>query len=132
MLEDLVTEGRLACRRLIQSKRFAGAALLTLATGIAGPTVMFTLISGILLRPLPIRDQDRVLVAWTGGDAKGQQHWPFLASDIDIIRDSSLLLEQAAGVSYNGAQETVAVEEGMASYLKTASVSGNFFEVLGV
>jgi len=45
-------------------KAFAGAAVLTLALGIAGTTVMSALIEGVLLRPLPVRDQGRLIVSW--------------------------------------------------------------------
>ena len=55
---------RLAARGLGRAKAFYATAVLTLAVGIAGATVMFTLIRGILLRPLPVPDEDRLVVSW--------------------------------------------------------------------
>ena len=66
-LESLNQDLRLACRGLWRAKSFTGAAVLTLALGIAGTTVMFALIQGVLLRPLPVHEQDRLIVAWKGG-----------------------------------------------------------------
>jgi hypothetical protein len=63
-LEMLTQDVRVACRGLLRTKGFTGAAVLTLMTGIAGTTVMFALIEGVLLRRLPVRDQDRLIVAW--------------------------------------------------------------------
>ena len=40
---------------------FTATAVLTLAVGVAGTTVMFALVQGVLLRPLPVREQDRLL-----------------------------------------------------------------------
>ena len=58
--QDLVV----AWRALWRAKPFATAAILTLGLGIAGVAVLLAFIQGVLLRPLPIRDQDRVIVAW--------------------------------------------------------------------
>jgi predicted permease len=122
---------RLAWVGLRRARAFTGAAVLTLAVGIAGTTSMFALIQGVLLRPLPVRQQDRLLVAWKQLPS-GFAHWPFRASEVDVLRDQSHALESVAGVSYYGASPSVAVEDGIASYLNCAGVAGDFFRVLGV
>lgn len=110
---------------------FSGAAVLTLAVGIGGTTSMFALIEGVLLRPLPVRQQGRLLVAWKQLPSDSA-HWPFRASELDVLRDQSHALETVAGVSYYGASPSVAVEDGVASYISCAAVAGDFFRVLGV
>ena len=64
ILEGLRQDHQRAWRGLWRAKAFSVAAIFTLALGIAGTTVIFTLIQGVLLRPLPVRDQDRLIVAW--------------------------------------------------------------------
>jgi hypothetical protein len=123
---------RLAWRGLCRARRFTGVAVLTLAVGIAGTTVMFALIEGVLLRPLPVREQDRLLVAWKELRSAGVQHWPFRVRDIDALSKESQTLERVAGIDYNGALSLVAVENGSAGYLSAAAVTGDFFGVLGV
>ena len=49
-----LTDLRLTLRHAGRSKAFYASAVLTLAMGIAGATVMFTLVRGILLRPLQV------------------------------------------------------------------------------
>ena len=129
-LEGLFYDLRFALRGLCRAKAFSAAAVLTLATGIAGSTTTFALVNGVLLRPLPVRDQDRLLVAWTELRSTGETHWPFMVRDIEVIRDSSRLLERVAGVSYNGTGRLVAVENDAASYMNVAPVMGDFFAVL--
>jgi hypothetical protein len=53
--------------------------------GIAGVTVMFALIEGVLLRPLPVQAQDRLLVAWKELRSAGFAHYPFRVAEIDRI-----------------------------------------------
>jgi predicted permease len=123
---------RLAWVGLRRAKGFTGAAVLTLAIGMAGTTAMFALVQGVLLRPLPVRGQDRLLVAWKKLGYTGSTHWPFRAPDIDMISRESRVLESVAGVSYYGAWPLVAVDNGFASDISGAAVAGDFFRVLGV
>jgi len=58
MLSAWWQDGRLAVRGVGRAKAFYATAVVTLAVGMAGATVMFTLIRGILLRPLPVPDED--------------------------------------------------------------------------
>jgi hypothetical protein len=46
------------------AKAFYASAVLTLALGMAGVTVMLTLVRGIRLRPLPVPDEERLVVSW--------------------------------------------------------------------
>ena len=55
---------RAACRRLGRARSFTLAAVLMLTLGIVGTTVMFALIQGVLLRPLPVKEAHRLIVAW--------------------------------------------------------------------
>ncbi len=132
ILENLQHDARLACRGLWRSKAFSGAAILTLGLGIAGTTVMFTLIQGVLLRPLPVREQERLIVAWKELRSSGFAHYPFGDAEIEAVGHASQLLEMVAGVDANGVGPEVISEDGVSSYVKGALVTGGFFEVLGV
>jgi predicted permease len=60
-LEDLWADMCLALRAVRQQPAFAAVAVLTLALGIGATTVMFSLVSGVLLKPLPYSEPDRLV-----------------------------------------------------------------------
>ncbi|MBA2304976.1 MAG: ABC transporter permease [Acidobacteria bacterium] len=132
ILESLYQDLRLACRGLWRAKAFTLAAVLTLALGSAGTTAMFALIQGVLLRPLPVLEQDRLLVAWKEVRTSGSAHYPFGRTEIEAVAEASQLLISAAGVARHGAGRAVVVENGNSSYVNDALVTGRFFDVLGL
>jgi putative ABC transport system permease protein len=132
MLQTIQQDVGLAWRGLRRARVFSAAAILTLSLGIAGTTVMFTLIQGVLLRPLPVREQDRLLVAWKELRSSGFTHHPFGDAEIEAVGRASQLLLKVAGVDANRAGREVISENGTSSYVNSALVTGGFFDVLGV
>lgn len=123
---------RLTLRSVARAKAFYATAVLTLAVGMAGATVMFTLIRGILLRPLPVPDEEHLVVSWRVPPAGPAIHVPYRAADIDRIARDSRAFERVAGVGYNGAWEETWQEGPRQFTASTAVVMGEFFAVAGV
>jgi hypothetical protein len=90
-----------------------------MALGISGTTMMFALIEGVLLRPMPVREQERLIVAWKEFPTGRFAHWPFQAAEIDVIGRESRLLERVGGLGYTGAFPEPMVEGGQASEIST-------------
>src|SRR5512139_3587115 len=61
-VNDLLRELLSAIRSLGKTPGFTLTAVATLALGIAGPTAVFSLVNGILLRPLAYRDPERLVL----------------------------------------------------------------------
>jgi predicted permease len=98
----------------------------------AGAIVMFALIRGILLRPLPVPDEDRLVVSWRVPQSGLAAHVPYRSADVQEIGRASRSFEKVTGVGYNGAYEQEWRLGDVWITAKTAAVMGGFFEVAGV
>lgn len=121
-----------AARGVVRAKVFYATAVLTLAVGMAGSTLMFTLLRGILLRPLPVQHEERLVVSWRVPPTGFAIHVPHRTSDIESLRRESQTLEAVAGVNYNGAVDRTWEDGGRVFSARTAAVMGDFFRVVGV
>ena len=128
--EHLWHDVRLACRSLGRARGFAVAAVFTLAVGIAGVTAVFALVQGVLLRPLPVPEQQRLIIAWQELRSAGLAHFPFRAPEIDRLSQSSRTLESVAGIGYNGAME-LTFRRSTARYLPPPMASRPISALLG-
>jgi predicted permease len=90
---------RLATRQLIKSPGVTATIIFTLALGIGGTTAMFSLIEGILLRPLPFPEADRLVLL---GDHIGEGlHTPVTAREIRTYSQATTAFSSMGG--YTGA-----------------------------
>jgi predicted permease len=130
-LEDLWQDLRYAVRNLRQRPGFAAVALSTLALGIGATTVMFTVINGVLIKPLPFPDPQS-LVAVNGHTAMwntalyGQQNLAYL--DFLDCQGAVGSLD-LAGWTYNAGTLS---DPGEAEHVVEFLASSNLFSVLGV
>ena len=129
--EPWVHDVRLAWRGLRRAKGFTAAAVLTLAVGMAGVTAMFALIQGVLLRPLPMTEPERLVAVWKEPRSTGS-HWPLTAAEFQLIREADQVFAGVAAVGYNDPGPTEVVDGTSTELIHTARVSADFFEVLGV
>jgi predicted permease len=130
-LEDLLQDFRYALRTLRQRPGFAVVALCPLALGTGATTIMFTLINGVLLKPLPYPDPERVVevhghTATWNAQLYGEQNLAY-PDFLDCQRQSRSL--SLAGFFHGGG--TVSAP-GEPQYVEDFEISSNFFEVLGV
>ena len=126
-LDDLVRDLRHALRALRRSVSFAMVAVLTLALGIGVTTAIFSVVYGVLLRPLPYANPDRI-VAIFELTATGR---PTALADpnFDDFRDQSRSFQAIA--KYGGTASTVSGPS-PATVAIVGQVSPDFLKVFGV
>jgi predicted permease len=123
MLNDL----RYAVRTLLKNPGFTAVAVVTLAVGIGANTAIFSVVNGVLLRPLPYPDAERIVHVWTAtADEARSTH---SAGDfIDIQRENRSLVAIAG---YRGDIATALARPGLPIQFEAAYVTIDFFDVLG-
>ena len=119
-----------ALRTLRASPAFTAATLGTLALGIGATIAVFTVVNGVLLRPLPYREPARVAMVWLVGDeTSGTSDELPLSSGfyLDLQRQARSFERLAAFRSW-----TYTLGDGDPEQLAGARVSPSLFDVLGV
>src|SRR3712207_1687523 len=101
-METLLQDLRYALRSLARSPGFAMAATLCLALGIGVNTAVFSLVDSILVRPLPIRDPERVLAVHAAQPGQGPERSAIGQGDLLELRERSTTLQAVAGTSRAG------------------------------
>jgi hypothetical protein len=129
---DLARDLSAAFRGLRRSPAFAAAAVAIFAIASGAVIAAFAVIHGVILRPLPLRDQDRVVIAWKEDYRAGFAHFPFSHPSTDPLRRQLTTVSEVATIDYNGAWPLSTVDGDAGFKLPTGQVSGDFFRVLGV
>lgn len=104
-MKNLLQDVRYGVRMLLKNPVFAVASVVTLAFGLGGNTIIFTLVYGVLLRPLPFPQPDRLQTLWTGfpnGDHEGASlpdfvDWRQQAQSFDAMAAFTLSSATLAG-----------------------------------
>jgi predicted permease len=128
--ERLVQDARYALRSLRRAPAFTLAAVLTLAIGIGATTAVFTVVNGVLLRPLSFPDPERLVLV-----AHGSPPGPFLSTPGMSDRDFLELVRYDAGFAHltTFSNQPVALTGvGDPARLNAAVATVDFFRVLGV
>src|SRR5687767_8385577 len=92
-----------ALRSLRRQPSFALLVVAVLSIGIGTATAIATVNGGVILRRLPVHDQDRIVVMWGENRARKFDHIPLPYSRVREFRDQTRTLASVGAIDYNGA-----------------------------
>ncbi|MEO8026435.1 MAG: ABC transporter permease [Bryobacteraceae bacterium] len=120
---------RYAVRSLRAQPGFTLVAVLALAFGIGATTSIFTVINGVLLRPLPYEQPDRLVWFWSGSTGSLISRAGIAPKDFEEYRKETKSFDRLAGFLFGSWNLT---GDGSPSRLLGVRVTDGFFETLGV
>src|SRR5689334_12541179 len=126
-METLLQELRFALRTLRKAPGVTAIAVITLALGIGANTAIFSVVNGVLLRPLPYRDPSRVVLL-----SEHTPRFPILSVSYQNYKDWR---DQSHSFDAVGAVRNTALTlsgTGEAERLPAQMVSANLFDMLGI
>src|SRR5262245_45625434 len=96
---------KFALRQLLKHPGFTAVAVLTLAVGIGANSAIFSLIYGVLLKPLPYPEPDRLVTLWERSPQRGvEQELVSGPNYLDWRAQNSVLADMAVSPGWGGAE----------------------------
>jgi predicted permease len=123
-------DARYAVMALARNRVFTVTAVASVAFGIAVNTATFSVVNGVLLRPLPYEEPDRLAVVWNEFPGSGMARLPMSGPQVEMLRQEPDLFEDVAGVWATSG--TVVDREGGLTQIALGVATPNFFALFGV
>jgi predicted permease len=129
-LAALARDLRIGLRSLLRAKGLAATVVVTLALGIGANAAIFSVIRGVLLRPLVNRDEDRLIYIRQSAPGIGAENTTFSVPEIADFK--SRMTTISAFGDFSTVDFTMVGLVSEPRVVKAGVVSGSFFEVMGL
>jgi len=129
LIEGIWQDVRYGLRSLAKNPGFTAVAVLALALGIGANSAIFSVVNAILLRPLPYKDPDRLVMVWEDRSKNGYPRDTPAAGNFHDWREQNQVFEGMAAVANQSFNLT---GSGEPERVDGRRVSANLFQLLGV
>src|SRR6185295_651196 len=126
---NILTDLKFAARSLGRVKGLAITVIVTLALGIGANAAIFSVVRGVLLRPLANKDEDRLIYIWQSARGIGAENAKFSVPEIRDLRSRVTTLSAIGDFS---TIDFTMVGLGEPRVVRAGVVSGSYFEVMGL
>jgi putative ABC transport system permease protein len=127
--EELIADLRYGLRGLVKNPGFAALAIATLGLGIGANTAIFSVINGVLLKPLPYENGDRLVLLQQSAPRANQQNFGISIKELYDYRQQ---LSSFDGLVEFHQMSFDLLKRGEPDRVAAGVVSPNFFDVLGI
>jgi putative ABC transport system permease protein len=128
-MDSIINDIRFGVRGLLKRPAFTVIAVVTLALGIGANTAIFSVVNAVLLRPLPFKEPDRLMVVWERRANSGRANLPISGHEFAAFQERAKSFDALTLIQPNALNLT---GQGDAVIVNTAEVSTDYFAVLGV
>jgi putative ABC transport system permease protein len=129
-LDNLLNDIRYGLRMLRKSPSFTFFAVAVLALGIAANSAIFSIADAVLVRPLPYRDANRLVIIWEDASAYGFPKDTPAPGNFSDWRTRNQVFDDVAATGFGGSFNLTG--QGLPEKLTGREVTANLFSVLGV
>jgi putative ABC transport system permease protein len=129
-IENLIKDIRYGFRMLRKSPSFTFFAVAVLALGIAANSAIFSIADNVLVRPLPYRDSNRLVIVWEDSSAYGFPKDTPAPGNFSDWKSRNQVFEDVAALPYGGYFNLTG--DGTPEQLAGKKITANLFSVLGV
>ncbi|HXQ72681.1 MAG TPA: ABC transporter permease, partial [Pyrinomonadaceae bacterium] len=128
-MTKLMQDLRSGYRLMLKSPGFTAVAVLSLALGIGANTAIFSVVSAVLFRPLPVKDPKQLVSLYSGFGSNRTTFGPFSYADyVDFAEKTDVF----SGLVAHFQDSMILGESDQAIAVQAAVVTGNYFSTLGV
>ena len=114
-MESIIQDLRYSIRTLLKKPLFAAITIITLALGFGANTAIFSVIDAVLLRPLPYKDADKLVIVWER-NRRSERQWNVAnpanfadwSEQNSVFSDMAAFTDQAANLTGDGDPEEIA------------------------
>src|SRR5205085_2601315 len=128
-VDGVAADLKYALRALRHSRAFTVIVVLTLALGIGANTAIFSVVRGVLLKPLPNRDGDRLVYLRQSADGPGQGDLDFSVPEVSDLRHG---VPSLGGIAEYSPWSVVYQSDEGAVRISVGLITGNYFEIMGL
>src|SRR4051812_31032370 len=124
---------RFALRQLLKNPGFTAVAVLTLALGIGANTAIFSVVNGVLLKPLPYPKPERLVTLWERSPERGVDQERISGPNFMDWREQSSSFEQmSVSPGWQGSSEFNLVLRDGTAKIQGSYASASLFQTFGV
>lgn len=129
-MNTLAKDLQYAARMLLKHRAFSAIAIVALALGIGANTAIFSVVSAVLLRPLPYPQPEQIVAVWCADSKKPDSRTSFSFPDFADLREQNQVFSSTA--LYDSLEMTATDRSSAAAHLHGAMVTSDLFRVLGM
>ena len=127
---ELARDMRFAVRSLLRAKGLAATIIVTLGLGIGANAAIFSVVRGVLLRPLVNRDEERLIYIRQTAPGVGIENYTFSMPEVDDFKQRATTI--AAFGDFSTVDLALIAFGGEPRMVKAGVVNGSFFDVMGL
>lgn len=131
-MSTVIADTRQALRGLSRTPGFTAVVLLTLAIGTGATTAIFSVVNQVMLRPLTMRQPDRLMMLWESNQQRGWHQVQVAPANAMDWSEQVSAFEAVALADDNTRNVSLSAGRGVVTAAEVSRVSGNAFRVFGV